>query len=50
MSMLGTVGVKGAVEYTIVNGRVTVRSGRLAGIDEEKLAYEANKCVERYLS
>lgn len=50
MSMLGTVGVKGAVEYTIVNGRVTVRNGRLAGIDEEKLAYESNKCVERYLS
>lgn len=50
MSMLGTVGVKGAVDYTIVNGKVTVRKGRLAGIDEEKLAYEANKRAEKYLS
>ena len=37
-SVLGTVGVRGAVDYTVVNGRVTVRGGKLAGWDEAALA------------
>ncbi|MCI8525420.1 MAG: 8-oxoguanine deaminase [Oscillospiraceae bacterium] len=48
-SVLGTVGVKGPVDYTIVNGRVTVREGRLAGVDEERLVREAEQEVRRYL-
>ena len=35
-SMLGTVGFKGPVDATVVNGRVVVKGGRLTGIDEEK--------------
>ncbi len=50
MALLGTVGIKGCVDYTVVNGKVTVQKGRLASIDEEKLAYDANKCAEKYLS
>ncbi len=48
-SVLCTVGVKGPVDYTVVNGRVTVRDGRLTGVDEEKLAQEAEQEVQRYL-
>ena len=48
-SMLGTVGYKGNVDYTVVNGRVVVREGRLTGVDEEKITAEANQCVSRYL-
>ncbi len=46
-SVLATVGLRGAVDYTVVHGRVTVEHGRLALTDEEKLAREANqKCAE----
>lgn len=50
MSMLSTVGLKGAVDYTIVNGEITVEEGRLINIDEELLSEKANKKVESYLS
>ena len=49
-SLLCTVGVKGAVDYTIVNGRVAVREGRLCGIDEHTEAEKANKAVQKYLN
>ena len=46
-SVLGTVGVRGAVDYTVVHGRITVKDGHLITVDEEKVAYEANlKCTE----
>ena len=48
-SVLCTVGVKNPVDYTVVNGKVTVRYGRLENVDEEKLSAEANKEVARYL-
>ena len=48
-SVLGTVGLKGAVDYTIVNGEVTVENGVLARVDEEKLSYEAGEQVRKYL-
>ena len=49
-SVLGTVGVRGAVDFTVVNGKVTVANGKLVTVDEEKMAWDANrKCVE-YLS
>jgi cytosine/adenosine deaminase-related metal-dependent hydrolase len=44
-----TVGLRGAVDYTVVHGRVTVRRGRLTGIDEEKLAAEAGRACREYL-
>ena len=35
------------VDYTVVNGKITVREGRLASVDEEKLARDAQaKCTE----
>ena len=49
-SMLGTVGFKGAVDYTIVNGKIVVKDGMLVGIDEEKAVREGRACVNDYLS
>ena len=48
-SMLGTVGFKGPVDATVVNGRVVVKDGRLTGVDEEKAVREARACVQAYL-
>lgn len=49
-SMLSTIGLKGAVDYTIVGGEITVENGRLKNLDEDKLSEKANKKVEEYLS
>ena len=49
-SVLGTVGVRAAVDYTVVNGKVTVRHGKLVTVDEEKVAREANQKCGEYLS
>ena len=49
-SMLGTVGFKGPVDATVVNGKVVARDGRLTGVDEEKAAREARAAVRAYLS
>lgn len=49
MSVLGTVGVRGAVDYTVVHGRITVEHGKLALVDEEKLAFEAQEKCRSYL-
>ena len=48
--MLGTVGFKGPVDATVVNGRVVVKDGRLTGVDEEKAVREARAAVSAYLS
>ena len=48
-SVLGTVGVRGAVDYTVVNGKVTVAKGNLVTVDEEKVAWEANRKCDEYL-
>ncbi len=48
-SVLGTVGVRGAVDYTVVHGKVTVEHGRLALVEEEKIAREAEETCRRYL-
>ena len=45
-SILGTVGLKAPVDYTIINGNVVVRNGRLTTVDEEKIVYEARGAVE----
>lgn len=49
-SVLATVGLKAPVDYTIINGQITVENGHLAGIDEDKLVHEAEREVSRYLS
>ena len=49
-AMPATVGFKGSVDYTIVNGRVVVKDGRLVNVDEDKLVREANRSVQTYLN
>ena len=48
--MLGTVGIKGAVDYTVVNGKVVVKNGELVGIDEEKEIRAGRELVNDYLN
>ncbi|MDD5918853.1 MAG: 8-oxoguanine deaminase [bacterium] len=48
-AMLATVGLKGAVDYTFVGGRVAVANGRLTGVDEDRLSHEANSRLKKYL-
>ncbi|MEM1486318.1 8-oxoguanine deaminase [Oscillospiraceae bacterium PP1C4] len=49
-SLFGTVGFKGAVDYTVVNGRVVVENGQLLSVDEKKITADANRVVESFLS
>lgn len=49
-SMLGTVGFKGAVDYTVVNGKIVVKNGELVGIDEEKEIQKGRELVNHYLN
>lgn len=49
-SMLCTVGFKGSVDYTVVNGKVVVKEGKLTGIDEETVTRKANQIVTKYLN
>lgn len=46
---LATIGYRGSVDTTIVNGRVVVRDGRLVSCDEESLAKKAEIEVARLL-
>ena len=45
-SILGTLGFKAPVDYTIIAGKVVVKDGKLTTIDEEKTVFEARKAVE----
>ena len=49
-SVLGTVGVRGAVDYTVVHGKITVRQGHLVTVDEVRVAEEANRKCKAYLA
>ncbi|MPM45297.1 8-oxoguanine deaminase [bioreactor metagenome] len=49
MSLLGTVGFKGSVDYTIVGGRPVVQNGELTTVDEAEVTARANETVRRYL-
>jgi cytosine/adenosine deaminase-related metal-dependent hydrolase len=49
-SVLGTVGLRGAVDYTVVNGRIVVRDGHLVNVDEGRLAEEAGRVCGEYLA
>ena len=49
MSMLGTVGFKGPVDYTIINGVPVVQNGELITIDEQAESARANEVCRRYL-
>lgn len=49
-SLLGTVGLKGPVDYTVVNGQVTVKNGRLVTVDEKAAQQKADARVRAYLA
>ena len=49
-NVFGTVGLRGAVDYTVVNGKVTVDQGHLVNIDEPVIAEEARKVCDAYLA
>lgn len=49
-SMLGTVGLKGPVDYTVAAGRLIVKNGRLASINEEAAAQKAGAVARAYLA
>ena len=49
-NLLATVGFRQSVDYTMVEGRFTVRQGRLVGLDEPRLAEQANAVCKRYLA
>ena len=49
-NLFGTVGLRAAVDYTVVNGRVTVEGGHLVNIDEPVVAEQAGKVCDAYLS
>ena len=48
-SMLCTVGLKGSVDYTVVNGEIVVKEGRLVRVDEERTVEKANLAVKEYM-
>lgn len=49
-SMLCTVGFKGSVDYTVVNGKIVVKEGQLTGIEEGKIVEKAAASVDRYIN
>ena len=48
--VLATVGLRGAVDCTVVHGRIVVKDGHLVGIDEARLSQDARKACDAYLS
>ena len=50
MSLFGTVGLRAPVDYTIVNGKITVENGRLVNVDEETVSEAAQRVCNRYLA
>ena len=49
-SMLSTVGFKGPVDATVVNGKIRVRDGHLVGVDEERETEKGRALLHRYLN
>ena len=47
-AMLATVGLKGAVDYTFVGGRMVVLNGSLCNADEEAISRESESKLSRY--
>ncbi len=48
-AVLATVGLKGPVDYTVVNGKITVEKGRLVTIDEEKTQKAAQDSFQKFI-
>ena len=49
-NLLGTVGFKGNVDYTVINGRIVVERGELVTVDEQSVVRQANALVRQYLN
>lgn len=47
--VLATVGLRGPVDYTVVEGRIVVKGGLLAGVDEAAVAERARAVCKAYL-
>ena len=47
--VLATVGLRGPVDYTVVEGRIVVKEGLLAGVDEASVAERARAVCKAYL-
>ena len=50
MSFLGTVGYHAPAAYTIVNGKVVAKDGRLVNVDEGRIREQSDREVARLLS
>ena len=48
--VLATVGLRGPVDYTVVEGRIVVKEGRLVRVDEGWVAERARAVCKAYLS
>ena len=48
--VLATVGLRGPVDWTVVNGRIVVKEGHLVTIDEGRVAADARKACDDYLA
>lgn len=49
-AMPATVGLKAPVDYTVVNGKIVVKEGKLVNVDERQAGETANKVVAEYLA
>ncbi len=49
-SVLATVGLRGAVDYTIIHGKMTVQDGHLTTVDELQTAETSNRVCSAYLN
>ncbi len=47
-AVFGTVGLRGNVDITIVNGKIVVKDGHLVRTDELKIAEESEKVIQNY--
>ena len=48
-ALLSTMGFKGTVDYTMVNGTIVVKDGVLVNIDEEKIYHESDVVAKRFI-
>ena len=48
-SMLGTVGFKNSVDYTIINGKIVVEKGEIKTIDEEEIVRKGTESVNKLI-
>lgn len=49
-SVLATVGLRGPVDMTVVNGKIVVQNGRLVTVDEDAVSAEARQVCRNYLA